>query len=73
MIDAARNIVEKSVFGVCSALGLKMGIAVSRVRLYFLYLSFVTLGSPIIFYLILAFWLNFRRYLRRGYVHMITR
>jgi len=73
MIDAFRNIIEKSIFGVCSALGTKMGIAVSRVRLYFLYVSFVTLGSPIIFYLILAFWLNFRRYLRTGYIHMITR
>jgi len=35
--------------------------------------TFVTLGSPIIFYLILAFWLNFRQYLRKGYIHMITR
>lgn len=53
---------EKSAFGVCSYLGEKMGIASSNVRLYFIYSSFVTLGSPLIIYLFMAFWLNFKRY-----------
>lgn len=66
-MNVYRNIVERSVFGVCSYLGEKMGIAGTRVRLYFMYLSFVAMGSPILIYLILAFWLNFRRYLRKGY------
>ena len=44
-----RNILEKSAFGVCSWLGEKMGIAASRVRVYFIYASFLTMGSPIIF------------------------
>ncbi len=55
---------ERSAFGVCSYLGEKMGLASARVRMYFIYLSFVTLGSPVIVYLFVAFWLNVRRYLR---------
>jgi phage shock protein PspC (stress-responsive transcriptional regulator) len=60
-----KDFFERSAFGVCSYLGEKMNIASSRVRLYFIYLSFVALGSPIIFYLILAFWVNIRRYMKR--------
>ena len=55
---------ERSVFGVCSYLGEKMGVASSKIRLYFVYISLLTLGSPILFYLILAFWLNIKKYIR---------
>ncbi len=65
-MDQLRNIIEKSVFGVCSYLGSRIGIRTSRVRLYFIYLSFVTLGSPIIIYLFLAFWINVKKYVRNG-------
>jgi phage shock protein PspC (stress-responsive transcriptional regulator) len=57
---------ERSAFGVCHYLGEKMGIASSRVRVYFIYLTFLTFGSPIVIYLFTAFWLNIRRYLKRG-------
>ncbi len=53
-------------FGVCSALGEKLGIASSSIRLFFIYASFLTLGSPIIIYLGLAFMLNMRKHLRRS-------
>jgi phage shock protein C len=53
-------------FGVCSALGEKLGIASSSIRLFFIYASFLTLGSPIIVYLGLAFILNMRKHLRRS-------
>ncbi|MEL6639462.1 MAG: PspC family transcriptional regulator [Bacteroidota bacterium] len=65
MITQLKNIVERSAFGVCSYLGQKMGIASSRVRIYFIYSSFVTLGSPFLLYLFVAFWLNIRGYIRR--------
>ena len=64
-MNGIKDIVERSTFGVCNYLGEKMNIASSRVRLYFIYASFVTLGSPVIFYLILAFWVNIRRYIKR--------
>jgi len=65
MISRLKYLLEKQAFGVCSYLGRKMGIASARVRIYFIYISFVALGSPIIFYLFVAFWLNVRDYIRR--------
>lgn len=52
-------------FGVCHRIALKIGVATSSVRLYFIYLSFLTLGSPIILYLILAFWLDIKKHVRK--------
>ena len=57
--------VENQAFGVCTRLGEKFKISTSSIRLYFIYTSFLTMGSPIIIYLILAFWMNIRRYLRQ--------
>ncbi len=65
MIDEIKNLLEKSAFGVCSYLGEKLGIATTRVRLYFVYLSFAALGSPVIFYLFIAFWLNVKQYIKQ--------
>jgi phage shock protein C len=61
-----RNLMEHSAFGVCSYLGNKMGVASARVRMYFIYLSFATLGSPIVVYLFIAFWLNIKSYIKRS-------
>lgn len=61
-----RNLVEKSVFGVCSKAADRMGIAKTRVRLYFIYITFITMGSPLIIYIFVAFWMNVKRYMRRG-------
>jgi len=55
---------ETQAFGVCAKLGEVLGISSSVVRVYFIYASFLTLGSPIIVYLSLAFWMNVKRYLR---------
>lgn len=57
---------ENHAFGVCTALGEKLGIASSSIRLFFIYASFLTLGSPVIVYLGLAFILNIRKHLRRS-------
>lgn len=65
-MDKLRNIVERSAFGVCAYLADKMGVPRSRVRTYFVYLSCLTLGSPVLFYLFAAFWLNVRNYIREG-------
>ncbi|MFN6368563.1 MAG: PspC domain-containing protein [Bacteroidota bacterium] len=53
---------EKSLFGVCSHMGEWMGISVKSVRMSFVYASFFTLGSPIIIYLVAAFWMNVKNY-----------
>ncbi len=59
-----KDYLEKHCFGVCVYLGEKMGVKTSVVRMYFIYLSFVTIGSPIVIYLFMAFWLNLKKYLR---------
>jgi phage shock protein PspC (stress-responsive transcriptional regulator) len=58
-----REFLEVQAFGVCSAIGEKMGIATSRIRMWFIYISFLTLGSPVIIYMILAFWINIKNYI----------
>jgi phage shock protein PspC (stress-responsive transcriptional regulator) len=62
-MDKIRAFFEVHAFGVCSALGEKLGIATTRIRMWFIYISFLTVGSPIIVYMILAFWLNIKRYI----------
>ena len=57
-----RSFVELKAFGVCSYLGEKFNIASSKIRLYFIYLSFFTFGSPIIIYFFILFWMNIKRY-----------
>ncbi len=59
-------LLERSAFGVCSYLGEKIGLASARVRLYFIYLSFVGLGSPILIYLFIAFWINVKSYIKKA-------
>lgn len=49
----------------CTYLGEKMGVATSSIRLFFIYTSFLTLGSPLVIYLAMAFVLNLRRHMRR--------
>lgn len=65
-MESVKYFVEKRVYGVCSYLGEKFGISSSRIRLYFIYTSFITMGSPVILYLIMAFWLNLKKYMRGG-------
>ncbi len=64
-IDRLKHFLEKHAFGVCTALGEKMGLATSSIRLFFIYASFLTLGSPVIVYLSLAFLMNLRAHLRK--------
>ncbi|NQY68824.1 MAG: PspC domain-containing protein [Flavobacteriales bacterium] len=65
MIEKIQDVFEKRAFGVCSWLGDLFGVDSSRIRLYFIYLSFVTLGSPLIIYLVVAFVLDHRSFLGR--------
>lgn len=58
-----REIVEMQAFGVCSAIGERLGVASSRIRMWFIYISFLTMGSPVIIYMILAFARNIKNYI----------
>jgi len=62
-MNKLREFLEMQAFGVCSAIGEKLGIATSRIRMWFIYISFLTMGSPVIIYMVLAFWMNIKRYI----------
>lgn len=59
-----KGFVEWNAFGVCTAIGQRLGIASTKIRQYFMYTTLLTLGSPIILYMVLAFWRNMRKYTR---------
>ncbi|MEO6455078.1 MAG: PspC family transcriptional regulator [Ginsengibacter sp.] len=59
-----KHFIEWQIFGVCNAIGEKMGIATSVIRRYFIYISFLTMGSPLIIYLFIAFWMNIKNYIQ---------
>lgn len=63
-MNKLKNIVEWKAFGVCSAIGLRMGVAPSKIRQFFMYTSLLTLGSPVILYLVLAFWKDLRKFMQ---------
>jgi phage shock protein PspC (stress-responsive transcriptional regulator) len=60
-----RYFVENQVFGVCARVGEVLNISASSIRLYFIYATFLTFGSPIIIYLVMAFWMEIGKHLRR--------
>jgi phage shock protein PspC (stress-responsive transcriptional regulator) len=65
-MNRLRHLIEFNVFGVCTYLGEKFHISTSTIRKYFIYISFLTMGSPVIFYFIAAFWMNIRHYIMYG-------
>jgi phage shock protein C len=60
-----QTLFENQAFGVCTFWGEKLGIATGSIRLFFIYSSFLTIGSPLIIYLALAFLMNMHIHLRR--------
>jgi len=55
---------EMRSFGVCEWWARKLGIKSSKVRLFFIYASFVALGSPIIIYLAMGWILENKHFLK---------
>ena len=62
-MNKLKECIEWHAFGVCTAIGEKMGIATARIRTWFIYISFLTMGSPLIVYFVLAFWMNIKKYI----------
>ena len=58
-----KHFIEWQVFGVCAYIGEKVGIAGSVIRKHFVYISLLTMGSPIIIYMFVAFWMNVKNYI----------
>ena len=64
IIEDIRNYCERRGFEVCSRIADRMGLRPSVVRLYFIYISFIAFGSPLILYMMLAFWIRLKDYLQ---------
>lgn len=64
LIQYIREISEREAFGVFKWMGDKMNIRSSEIRISFIYVSFVTFGSPILIYLVMAFILKNKRYFK---------
>jgi phage shock protein PspC (stress-responsive transcriptional regulator) len=64
MIKSILDYFEKRAFGVFTWWGEKLGVKSHSIRLFFIYLSFLTFGSPLIIYLIMVFILQNKNYFK---------
>lgn len=65
LIENIKTFFERQAFGVCEWWGEKLKIRSANIRLFFIYISCLAIGSPLIIYLIMAFILNLRNLVKR--------
>jgi phage shock protein C len=56
---------EKQSFGVCTYLAERLNMSISKIRLFFIYSSFLAVGFPIVFYILAALVLDIRGYIKK--------
>ena len=66
MIQRILTYFERHSFGVCTYLGEKLNISISKIRQFFIYSSFLAVGFPLVMYFLAAFVLDIRNYIRRA-------
>lgn len=59
-MNTFRFLIENTIFGVCVYLGRTLKIPSKNVRMFFIYTTFFTFGSPIIIYFIIGFWVKIK-------------
>lgn len=64
MVEKIRDFCERRGYEVCSRMGERIGISSDVVRRYFIYVSFLTFGSPVLLYFFLAFWISIKDHFR---------
>jgi len=67
MIQKVQEIVEKNAFGVCEWWGEKLGIKIQRIRLFFIYFSFISVGLSFFIYLAMAFVLEHKELFKNAF------
>jgi len=65
MLQRILTFFERHSFGVCTYLGEKFNISISKIRLFFIYSSFLAVGFPLIFYVCAGIVLDIRNYVKR--------
>lgn len=56
---------EQRSFGVCTYIGQRFGISIFKIRLFFIYTTLLSVGFPIMFYLLAGVVLDIRNYIKR--------
>jgi phage shock protein C len=51
---------------VCTYLGERFNVSIAKIRLFFIYSSFLAVGFPLIFYFFAGIVLDFRNYIKRS-------
>ncbi|MBD3748719.1 MAG: PspC domain-containing protein [Sphingobacteriales bacterium] len=65
MLQSIITFFERYSFGVCAYLGEKFKISQTKIRLFFIYSSFLAVGFPLVFYFFAAIVLDIRSYIKR--------
>ncbi len=61
MIQKISTYFERQSFGVCTYLGERFNVSIFRIRLLFIYASFLSIGVPLIIYFVGVILLDMRR------------
>jgi phage shock protein PspC (stress-responsive transcriptional regulator) len=64
LLENIKHLLDIQFFGVCTSLGKRLGVSVSAIRVFFIYTSFLVIGSPVAIYLGLAFLKNIKKHYR---------
>ena len=65
MLQRILTFFERHSFGVCTYLGEKFNVSISKIRLFFIYSSFLAVGFPLIFYIFAGIVLDIRKFVKR--------
>ncbi|MFD2147358.1 PspC domain-containing protein [Mucilaginibacter antarcticus] len=66
MIQRVLTFFERYSFGVCTYLGEHLNISISKIRLFFIYTSFLSVGFPLVVYFFAGVVLDLRNYVKRA-------
>ncbi|GAB2976167.1 hypothetical protein GCM10027049_08670 [Mucilaginibacter puniceus] len=65
MLQRIITFFERYSFGVCTYLGERLNISIFKIRLFFIYSSFLAVGFPLIAYLFAGIVLDIRNFVKR--------
>jgi phage shock protein C len=65
MLQRILTFFERYSFGVCTYLGEKFNVSIAKIRLFFIYSSFLAVGFPLIVYIFAGIVLDIRNYVKR--------
>lgn len=66
MIQRIMVFFEQKSFGVCTFIAEKSNVSISKIRLFFIYSSFLAVGFPIICYLLAGILLDIRNFVKKN-------